>query len=82
MISICLTWTCRKSEIKDFTFHDLRHTFASHLVMAGAVLTTVSKLFGHKDIKMTLRHAHLAPSHMINAVNLLDTVLSEKTKWA
>lgn len=71
---------CRKSEIKDFTFHDLRHTFASHLVMAGADLTTVSKLLGHKDIKMTMRYAHLAPSHMINAVNMLDTVLSEKTK--
>jgi site-specific recombinase XerD len=39
----------RRAGIKDFHFHDLRHTFASHLVMAGVELTTVSKLLGHKS---------------------------------
>ncbi len=46
--------------------------------MAGVDLTTVSKLLGHKDIKMTLRYAHLAPSHMVKAVDILDGTLNGK----
>jgi integrase len=63
--------------IEDFHFHDLQHTFASHLVMAGVDLTTVSRLLGHKDIKMTLRYSHLAPAHMTRAVDILDKTLNE-----
>jgi integrase len=46
--------------------------------MAGVDLTTVSRLLGHKDIKMTLRYAHLAPAHMKNAVDVLDTTMNKK----
>jgi integrase len=68
----------RRARITDFHFHDLRHTFASHLVMAGVDLTTVSRLLGHMDIKMTLRYSHLAPAHMVKAVDILDQTINEK----
>ncbi|MHB8232927.1 MAG: tyrosine-type recombinase/integrase [bacterium] len=61
-----------KSHILDFRFHDLRHTFASQLVMKSVDLATVRDLMGHKDIKMTLRYSHLSKTHLKEAVGALD----------
>jgi integrase len=61
-----------KAGIVDFTFHDLRHTFASRLVMAGVDLPTVQALLGHKTIAMTLRYTHLSSDHKQRAVGKLE----------
>ena len=62
----------RRAGIKDFRFHDLRHTFASYLVMSGADIQTVQRLLGHKDIKMTARYSHLSDSHLREAITRLE----------
>ncbi len=64
----------REAKIQDFHWHDLRHTFASRLTMAGIDLRTVQELMGHKTIAMTCRYAHLAPTHQLAAVERLAEV--------
>jgi integrase len=64
----------KAAKLKNFTWHCLRHTFASRLIMAGVDLRTVQELMGHKTIQMTVRYAHLAPKHQLAAVQrLCDT---------
>jgi site-specific recombinase XerD len=62
----------RDAKIQDFSWHCLRHTFASRLVMAGVDLRTVQELLGHKSIAMTVRYSHLAPAHTLAAVERLS----------
>lgn len=61
----------KAAKLPDFRWHELRHTFASRLVMAGVDLRTVQELMGHKSISMTVRYAHLSPRHTQNAVDRL-----------
>lgn len=66
----------KNAKIHDFRYHDLRHSFASWMVMRGVDLYTVSQLLGHYDTTMTQRYAHLAPDHNKAAVEAVSDVLT------
>jgi len=70
----------KQAEIKNLRFHDLRHTFASHLVMSGVDVMTVKELLGHASLTMTLRYSHLAPDHRLRAIKTLDSAYQTDTK--
>ena len=53
----------KKAGLGRIRFHDLRHTFASQLVMSGVDIVTVKDLLGYKTIKMTMRYSHLNQEH-------------------
>ena len=57
-----------RARIKDFRFHDLRHTFASYMAMDGASIMDISEVLGHKKLEMVKRYAHLCDSHASNVV--------------
>lgn len=58
-----------RAGIENFTWHDLRHTWASWHIMAGTPLEVLQKLGGWSDIRMVLRYAHLAPEHLAAFAN-------------
>lgn len=74
MLSMAFRRACKRANVTHFRFHDLRHTFASHLTMAGVNQRAVQHLLGHKDPRMTSRYAHLSDAHLNQAVKALDTV--------
>lgn len=65
---------CEEAKIEGVTWHILRHTFASRLVMNGTDLKTLQELMGHKTIAMTARYAHLSPAHKLTALETLVPV--------
>ena len=68
----------KKAEITNFRFHDLRHTFATHLALMGVDLYTIQKLGRWKEMKMIQRYAHLSPQHQSNAIKALDGLFKNK----
>src|SRR5438132_12750434 len=66
--------SCKRAELTDLHFHDLRHTFASQFVMAGGDLYILKEILGHKSITMTQRYAHLSPTYKIKAIDRMNTL--------
>lgn len=65
----------KKSEVKDFVFHDLRHSCASYLAMNGATLPEIAEVLGHKTFQMVKRYTHLSESHVEGVVEKMNQKL-------
>jgi len=59
----------REAGIKDFRWHDCRHTYASRLRQAGVPLGNIAQLLGHKGLAMSRRYTHLSISNLHEAVS-------------
>jgi len=65
---------CKQAGIKNFRFHDLRHTFASYFVMKGGDLLTLKEILGHSSLDMVQRYSHLANAHKMRQMDNLDSL--------
>jgi site-specific recombinase XerD len=71
-VGMAVMRTAKQAQLPGVSLHVLRHTFISRLVQAGRPLPEVAALAGHRDITMTLRYAHLAPSHLRAGIQALE----------
>jgi integrase len=71
-VGMAVCRTAKQAQLPGVSLHVLRHTFISRLVQAGRPLPEVAALAGHRDITMTLRYAHLAPSHLRAGIQALE----------
>ena len=64
--------TCRKAQVREIGWHVLRHTVATQLTLRGVPLTVVKEVLGHSTIATTMRYAHVAPSALRSAIDMLS----------
>ena len=68
----------REAEIKDFRWHDLRHSAGSYLAMNGASLRDIAEILGHKTLEMAMRYSHLTEAHSVSVVKSMNEKMFEK----
>ena len=68
---------CREAGIGKARLHDLRHTVASHAVMASENLPLVGRMLGHRRHATTAGYAHLADAHLVEAAERIDTLIAD-----
>ncbi len=78
-VSLSFHYTARKAKVEDFRFHDFRHTFATRLVQSGKDLYKIQRLLGHKTPSMTQRYAHHYPESLRDAVEILDSRVTNQS---
>jgi integrase len=76
-VTVAFKRACNRAGIVDFRFHDPRHTAGSWLSMSGKDINTISKILGHKDVRMSVRYSHLSTQYLGEAVNCLDDVFED-----
>jgi len=69
----------RATDVRDFHWHDLRHTFASRLVISGADIRTLLELLGDRTVSMAMRYSHRTPGHLKTAVDRMAIVFPKRT---
>ena len=72
---------CREAGIKKCRWHDLRHTYASRMVIAGVNIVVVKELMRHSDIRVTMRYIHLAPKNLDDALSKLESEYDKPDNW-
>lgn len=65
----------KRADIRDFRFHDLRHSCASYLAMNGASLAEIAEILGHKTLSMVKRYAHLSEAHTAGVVARMNKAI-------
>ncbi len=90
-VSMAVMRAAKQAQLSGVSLHTLRHTFISRLVQAGRPLPEVAALAGHRAITMTMRYAHLAPSHLRAGIQALEQrntgqqtgrALSTESRWS
>jgi integrase len=78
-VNRALQRAAQKAGLADVCLYTLRHSFISRLVQVGVSLPEVAALAGHRDIRMTMRYAHLAPQHLRDSISILEATMTTQT---